>query len=363
MKILFINTVPLGKNGISTFIINSALFLNKYSNFKVTIAVFNRVDVNLTKVLKKEKISINKLPSRKKRTINYFVDLVRLIKKDKFDIVYVHGNSTSMFIELFAAFLGGCKVRATHSHNTKTEHPLINKLLRPLFEILITDRIACSKEAGRWLYNNKKFITINNGIIIKNYTPNVNARNRIRKLFNLNEDNIVLGNIGGLNYQKNQEFLIELVKHLDSRYKLILIGNGPNYDKLKKIIKNEKLEDRVFLIGEVNNTNDYLSAFDVFVMPSRYEGLPFALIEAQASGLVCLVSDSITNDSNLTNNVYYASIKNIDFWIKFIQGNSELFKFRNRVNNISEEQTMIRNAGYDSKKNSLYLASKLSKML
>lgn len=363
MNILFINTVPLDKNGISTFIMNNSFFLRKNKNYKVSLSIFNEISYELKNKLKKNEININIFPSRKKRPLNYFISLARYIKKNNFDIIYVHGNSTSMALELFAAYLGGCKVRVAHSHNTETEHPLLNKIMRPAFEMFITNRIACSEEAGKWLYGNKKFFLIKNGVNVENYAPRLEDRNKIRTNLGLKREDVLLGHIGGLNYQKNQEFLIDVIKKLDNRYKLVLIGNGQDYNKLHQKIEEYNLENRVFLIGQVENVSEYLSASDVFLMPSRYEGFPFALVEAQASGLVCLVSDTITTNTNITNNVHFTSILNTDPWANFLNKNLKNFSFDNRVRDIKIIQKMIRNAGYDSEKNGVYLSKVLEDMV
>ncbi|MEE6637641.1 glycosyltransferase [Limosilactobacillus pontis] len=362
MRILFVNTVPFGRNGISTFIINNVLYLSNTSGDSVSLAISNHTTTSLKKEMTSGNIHVCVLPSRKRSTFSYLISLVKLIKKTKFDVVYIHGNSTSMVLELFAAFLGGCKIRVTHSHNTQTEHPLLNKFLRPFFELLVTDRLACSNKAGQWLYGDKKFITIFNGINVKKYSPNISVREKIRASYNISSDDILLGNVGGLNYQKNQNFLVDLVEQLDDRYRLFLIGDGPNYKQLYEKIRKRSLENRIFLIGEVSDVESYLSAIDVFAMPSRYEGFPFSLIEAQASGLVCLASDRITTDSNLTRSVYFKKLE-IDKWVKFLKSNSQRFDFNDRIMNVNRNQILIRKEGYDAQKNGEYLADTLHSMI
>lgn len=133
MKILLINTVNLEANGISTFIINIAKQLvNK--NLDVTILAPNEVDSNLMKSLKNDGIHLKEISGRSSNLINYFIKLKRYLSYEKFDVVHVNGNSTTMAIELLAAKLAGVKLRIAHSHNTTTEHLFVNKLLRPIFE-------------------------------------------------------------------------------------------------------------------------------------------------------------------------------------------------------------------------------------
>lgn len=116
--------------------------------------------------------------------------------------------------DLFLSRIAGVKVRVAHSHNVKTEHRIIHALMRPIFEMSVTDRFACSVPAGKWLFHKKKFKVINNGIVIENYKPNLSVREKIRKKLGVLDNDILLVNVGIFNYQKNQEFLIELMDQM-----------------------------------------------------------------------------------------------------------------------------------------------------
>ncbi|WPU43738.1 hypothetical protein [Limosilactobacillus reuteri] len=121
-------------------------------------------------------------------------------KNHHYDVLHVNGNSSTMALELIAGKIAGCKNRIVHSHNTTTEHPIINKILYPIFNFGLTERMACSDEAGKWLFKDKKFIIIQNGVDLRLYKPDIRKRNKIRNQFNLNDNDIVLGNIGVFNY-------------------------------------------------------------------------------------------------------------------------------------------------------------------
>lgn len=349
MKVLLVNTVSLEKNGISTFIINSAEILSN-NGLSVTILVPNLVDDTLKNELKQNKIQLKQITDRKKHPIHYINELKNFLKKEKFDVIHVNGNSTTMALELWIAKLTKIKLRIAHSHNTTTRHPLINTMLRLFFETSVNGRLACNDAAGKWLFKNKKFYVLKNGININKYKFNQNNRTQIRKKFNIKSDDILLGNVGLFNYQKNQSFLIKLLKDLKPKYKLMLIGNGDNYQKLKEIAKELNVQDRVIFTGTINNVFDYLNAMDVFLLPSRYEGQPFVLIEAAASGLKCIVSDTVSKEVDITKSDTFCSISEPDNWINAIVHSENLNKLRYITSETN--QKILRKKGYDVSTNS-----------
>ncbi|HEM4403748.1 TPA: glycosyltransferase family 1 protein, partial [Streptococcus suis] len=311
-KILLISTVPLASNGISTFVIESSKILSGFGN-DVTILTINSVDEKRRKEIIDNNVNLLEGYNRQ-NILEYFFKVVQLIKKDKYDLVHVHGNSNTMSIELLAAKLAGCKVRIAHSHNTKTNHSKLHKILAPLFRSSITGRFACGMAAGRWLYQEQDFYVINNGVEFSKYGFNKSIRDSIREELNLKEVDILLGHIGGFNYQKNQEFLLDILPLLDERFKLIFLGDGEYFDTVQRKSHELGLSDRVFFKGSVNDVTSFLNALDIFVLPSRFEGLPFSLIEAKSAGLPCLISDRISKEANLAEGIYFLSIDDILLW-------------------------------------------------
>lgn len=348
MKVLLINTVPLEANGISTFIINSANVMSK-RNINVTISAPNVIDKKLKLDLRANNISLVEIPNRMHNPINYYFKLKQVMQNNHYDLVHVNGNSTTMAIELLAAKRADIKLRIAHSHNTTTEHPLINKLLRRTFESNVNARLACNEAAGQWLFKNKNYTVIENGIFLKKYIFNNNIRNKIRDKYKIVKDDIVIGHVGMFNYQKNQQFLVKLLKDLGSKYKLMLIGDGPNLKQIKEEVKKLNLQDRIIFTGVVNNVFDYLSSFDVFMLPSKFEGQPFVVIEALASGLPIIVSKNVSKEIDLTNTVKFASLNNISLWkniINAINIDNELRKNKS-MSNIK----VLRKKGYDTEEN------------
>lgn len=345
MKVLLINTVNLEANGISTFIINVASQLVK-KYIDVTILTPNKVNDDLLITLKDQDIHLKQIPGRMSNPIKYFNSLKAYLSSEKFDVVHVNGSSTTMAIELFAAKLAGVNKRIAHSHNTETEHYIINKLLRPLFEISITDRLACSEAAGKWLFNNKQFSIIMNGISLNNYKFSEDQRKKYRQKLNVKSNEILLGHVGYFNYQKNQIFLVKLLKELPTNYKLVLIGEGKELNNVKTKAKTLNLTNRIIFTGTVNNVQDYLNAMDIFLLPSNFEGQPFVLVEASANGLNCVVSDKVSKENDLVNNLSFVNLSNVKKWLTVIKSSN--VNGSKRIINSNKYCWELSNKGYDS---------------
>lgn len=341
MKILLVNTVSLNANGISTFIINSAKLLSKRKN-KVSILASNNVDKRIKEDLANNKIDLKIIKNRKSNPIKYFVCVKKYLSRENFDIVHVNGNSTIMFIELFAAKMAKVKGRIAHSHNTTTEHPLINYLLRPMFEYSVNGRLACNISAGKWLFKNKSFEVVPNGIDLSIYDFNLNTRLKYREKMKIKSNEILLGHVGYFNYQKNQTFLIDLLHSLPANYKLVLIGNGSEYKNVKKKAKSLGINKRIIFTNTVNNVQDYLNAVDIFLLPSKFEGQPFVIIEALANGLPCVISNNVSEEIDVSKNSYFVPLQ-LQRWNEKIQGIEKSDREKRSLDN----QECLKESGYD----------------
>lgn len=348
MKILMINTVRLEVNGITTCIMNYFDLLVSAS-IKVDILAPNVISEELRKQVEEKKRTIYELPLRKENVCKYFIELVKILKREKYDVVHIHGNSCTMTIELLAAKIAGCKVRIAHSHNTTSQHMTVHKLLRPIFEMLCNGRFACGEDAGKWLFREKEFFVVRNGIDISQYKYNEMTRKKIREYLGVKENEILLGHVGKFNFQKNHEFIIELMEKLgvDSGYKLVLIGDGDLKLSIKNQVEELNLKNSVIMTGNINNVPEYLLAMDVFILPSRFEGLPYVLIEAQAAGLPCLVADTVAREADLTGDIKYLSIEEPNLWVKQIESVSNPLNQSIRKAKIEKYQQDVKKAGYD----------------
>ncbi len=173
-------------------------------------------------------------------------------------------------------------------------------------------KLACGIDAARWLYGERTYkdgdITIiNNAIDINHFLYKDSNRLSKRKELHL-EDSFVVGNIARLSFQKNQEFILDVIKIVSRKVpsiKLVLVGDGEDKQKLLEKSKALGIYDKVLFLGVRKDIPELFSAFDIFALPSRFEGLPVVLVEAQAAGIKSLVSDNVTKEIRITNRLHY----------------------------------------------------------
>lgn len=227
----------------------------------------------------------------------YFWKLRQLCKQ--YDVIHVHGNSATSAIELLAAKVAGVKKRIVHNHNSIIEHPFINKILLPVFKKSYTVPLACSELAGNFLFGKNNFRILRNAIDVNKYAFNAEIRKQMRTGLGISDDTTVIGHVGKFNKQKNYPFILEIFKeclNLSPKFILLLIGTGPQKKEFEERIVQEGLSDKVILPGARTDISELMSAMDIFLFPSLWEGLPLSALEAQASGLPVFLSDVISNE-------------------------------------------------------------------
>lgn len=271
-----------------------------------------------------------------KNIFKYIKDLDTFFKKHK-EYKIVHGHMQSMMpLYLYIAKKNKVPVRIAHSHNNSYEKSLKGYILHVLSrfsKFFSTQNFACSNDAGKYMFNRRKFEVINNGINIDKFKYSKEKRDKIRKKLNISEDEILIGNIGRMEKQKNQRFLLEVFKTVyeeKDNVKLLIIGTGSLEEKLKGYSKKLNISKRVIFLKNINNVNEYMQAMDMFLLPSLYEGLGIVLIEAQISGLYCLTTkDTVASETKITENIGYLKLDKKKWKDKIIK-----FKFNNRNINI-----------------------------
>lgn len=240
-----------------------------------------------------------RLPPRIRHLPGYSRELKRIITENRYQIVHLHNNSSSIATEALVAKSCGVPVIIGHSHNASCIYKAQHYVLRPLLNCALTDRLACSHPAGRWLFGKRPFSVLHNAIELDEYIYDPRVRKEVREELGLGEDCLVVGCVGRLHPSKNTPFTInifnEIVKDVPNA-RLLLIGDGPLRQALEKQIGTLGLGGRVTLMGNRSDVPRLMQAMDVFVLPSLYEGLPVTGIEAQASGLPCFLSDRVPED-------------------------------------------------------------------
>lgn len=311
IKILTITTSGLGrKEGISTVILD---YYSYFDNEKFELDIIASGDYSYQLVTEFQEIGVNIrcLPSRKVSVAKYIKALIALVRAQKYDSIYIHGSSAIMSIELMIAKFCGCKIRVVHSHNTTCNHKKADKLLRPIFYHSYTQALACGNDAGNWLYAGREFDVIKNGRNVDKYKFDITKRNEVRKQLGLIEDTFVIGHVGNFNEQKNQKYLIGILKEiiaLEDNVKLYLMGDGRTKKDIEQLVKDNELSDYVVFTGCITNVPDMLQAMDVMLLPSLYEGLPLVVVEWQIAGLPCILSDTITKECAYTDLVLFMAL-------------------------------------------------------
>lgn len=206
-----------------------------------------------------------------------------------------------------------------HSHNTsngKGMKAIIKKVLQLPLRFQADYFFGCSELAGIWLFGRNivksdRYFMLKNAVDLERFSYRPEVRQRIRKELDIDESTLVVGHVGRMNRQKNHHYLIDCFEKIASQrenVKLLLLGDGDLREELSQQITRLKLEDRILMLGVREHVEDYFSAMDCLVLPSLHEGLPVVIVEAQANGLRCFVSDTVTREVQLSELVEYLPI-------------------------------------------------------
>lgn len=244
------------------------------------------------------------------KPFKYHKELKRILKENKYEIVHSHISTMSLF-SLFAAKCAGVKVRVAHSHSTTNKAEwkknLMKQVLKHFSKVFATHYMCCSELAGRWLFGNRtydkrKVYLLNNAIDLDKFKYNEDIKKSKREELGIDQDALVIGHIGRFVQQKNHTFLIDIfneITKLNDKAVLLLAGQGPLMDETKEKVDSLGITDKVKFLGQRSDANELYQAFDVFLLPSLYEGLPVVGVEAQAAGLLCFLSSDMTKETKV----------------------------------------------------------------
>ncbi|MBQ6455372.1 MAG: glycosyltransferase [Eggerthellaceae bacterium] len=286
-----------------------------------------------------------------------------------YDIVHGHiGSCASIYLDV--ARKHGAKTIA-HSHNIDSASPLSAAAYRLLTRSVIKYAdyfIGCSYEAGASRFgqdvvDSDKFEVLLNGINCKNFRFDEHKRKQIRTELGLSANELLIGHVGRFNEQKNHDFLLDIfavVKALRADAKLALVGRGELEEKARRKAKALGIADSVLFLGIREDIPQLLSAFDVFSFPSRYEGQPVALLEAQAAGLPCVIADTIPPVSHITDVVSALPLADADIWANAIVSAAER---TGTQSDRTKRADAIIEAGYDISTSSARLIARYESLL
>ncbi len=275
-----------------------------------------------------------------------------ILMSEKPDVLHCHLNTLSYVTPIFLAYEIGIPV-IVHSRSAGASFSIVTNLLhiinkRRIQKLSRIVRLAVSTKAGDWLFGNgNQFRVINNGIDAERFKFSYDLRANILSELNVMSGTFIVGTVGSISYPKNQLFLVDIFREIKRRVSnsiLIIAGEGPLITILKKRISNYKLENSVFILGNRSDIPSLLSAMDVFILPSIFEGFPNAALEAQASGLPCFLSDNITKEIGINNCWFLPLSHSPEIW-----SNKILEKLEKNIIDRSEANDMIEKAGLSIK--------------
>ena len=330
IRIIYVAEALTRNSGVASVIINFIQNITS-DDIKIDLLTYKNGDANILENLKKYGVNIFYIPELGLNSFMAFRKAVNdFFEKHEYDIVHSHFNQVDSII-FKSAKRHGVKVCISHSHNTKLSDSKIkairNRILCYDLPKEATIWAACSEDAGKCLYgkhfsDSPKKLIIHNGVDCENFKYDEVARSDIRNEFYIAKDEILIGNIGGFRIQKNHVFRIEMFNALHKRntkYKLLLVGDGDLKTVIERKVKVLGLQDYVIFAGTRTDINRIMSGLDLFILPSLYEGLPVVGVEAQAAGLNCIFSDSITTEANLTGVSYLSLKSSIEVWCSQIE--------------------------------------------
>lgn len=335
--------------GIEKYLINMYRNIDK-EKFEVNFLIFGNIKPCYYDDIKNDLIYITA------RTYNYFKyirELKKIIKLGNFDYVHFNLMNFSCFEPILIAFRYSNSKIILHSHiadniidSNKT------KFLDKIGKMLLKNKkgfiyCGCTYEAVEDMFANfteyktkKQYVILRNGININNFVFDNKIRKVYRDKLKISNNDILIGHVGRFVEQKNHKYLIEIFKKINkinSSAKLLLIGKGKLQSEIEAKVKNYKLNDKVIIIDNVENVYDYMSAMDYFLFPSLFEGLGIVLIEAQANGLNCFITDTIPKDVEQTDlltriNISSSALENANIILdKFNEKHKDRIKYNKKL--------------------------------
>lgn len=285
----------------------------------------------------------------------YKTELEKFFARHKeYKIVHVHQDCLSSII-LKVAKKYGVDVRIAHSHTSNQDKDIkypIKMIYRYFIPKYATHLMACSNSAGEWMFRGAEFELVNNAIDSKRYLFDETKRRIIREKMGIQREEFLIGHVGRFCYPKNHRFLVDIFEKINEKIsaKLILVGEGELRSEIETRVNKLGLADKVIFMGLRNDVSDLMQAMDVFVFPSHYEGLPVTVVEAQAAGLPCLISDGVPIECKKTDLVEQELLsKSADEWAE------DILKLK-KISRRNTYQDMVE-AGYDIQENAKWLSN------
>ncbi len=307
MKVLAI-TSELDGGGVDRLLYDYCNHLS--GDVQFDFIVTSKIEGILEQPLKALGCKIFRVPQLKEDFKGHREQIKEIIEAGEYDIIHDHSGYKA-WCNLTVAKKCGVKSRIAHSHLAFVNESFLGCIIRKISTIFTkfcaTDLFACGNDAAKWMWGEKAFrknkvYIMKNAVFADKFSFCTAKRDELRKELGL-ENKFVIGNVARITYQKNQEFLVDAfaeIKKIRDDAVLLLVGRGDAEEKIKKQVSDLGLNDSVIFTGVRNDVPDLLNVMDVFVLPSRFEGLPVTLVEIQANGLPAVISDSVTKEMTIS---------------------------------------------------------------
>lgn len=339
----------------------------KSTNFTFDFIVHNKKEGKIEKELRQKGYNIYHVTPKKESLLKNIKEINKIMKQGKYDIVHCHQNFSS-FIALLIAKKNDVNVRIIHSHGYNPEKNIIGKIKERILRFINKKSanyyFTCGEKAAEWLFGKnifkeKNFYIMPNAIDIKKFRYQVEVKNKFKQI---DKEKIIILHVGRFSSEKNHEFLVNIMEYMDrehkNQYQLILVGDGDKKKDIQQIVKENNLENNILFFNTCDNVNEIMSASDIFLLPSKNEGFPVTIVEAQANGMNILCSNNISNEVKLTDLVKFLPIESAKIW------GEEIYKTK-----ILDEDTRkkynekLRNTKYDIKTQSEKYAKLLNSIV
>ncbi|WP_050637182.1 glycosyltransferase [Candidatus Stoquefichus sp. SB1] len=352
MKILyFIYGLNIG--GAETYIYNTISRLNN-SKYHIDFVLQNKKNDNhnLINLCKKNNSKLYYVSPFTKWFFPQLFQLNKILKNNEYQIIHIHMNSMLNIIPIIMGRLNGLKI-IIHSHSTQNNSGrIVGKAIhlfnrKMILNFIKTVNIACSEKAGIWMFDKRPFILIDNAVQIDQFIYSKDAKIKLKEKNMIYEEKVI-GHIGRYVDVKNHFFIIKVFNEyikIHPNTKLVLIGEGELKEQVNEYISYLGIEKNIIELNNQSNINEYYSLFDCFLFPSKFEGFPFVLVEAQIAGLPIIASTNVTKSVDLFGKIEFVSLENdISDWVSKIdkclnqninrnENNKELMESKYNIDN------------------------------
>lgn len=341
-KILVGMISSVGAYGLDNYVFS---FWKYASNYAQVDCLGSRYNGELEQTLRSKGCMFHVVSGLKKPIKQYF-QVRKLIRKNHYDIVYLNVSTALAVPTLLAAHDCGVERILIHSHSAGFDEAspwkrsfmtLLHKMCKGLLCHSANEYLTCSDKAAQWMFTKKindsgNVRRIQNAVDVSEFRFDQERREELRTRLKV-PDKFVIGMVGNMTYAKNHCFMIDVFSRIAQQNQdsvMVILGDGKLRSAIEQQIRDCGLQDRVLLLGQVRASEGYMSAFDLFVMPSYIEGLPIVSVEAQCAGLPCIFSNRITKEAKITEQCCFLPIEKPELWVDEIL--KEMGKKKERKN-------------------------------